>query len=392
MAQELFAIEKGLSLEGENSDSGIKLLFGSAAPGGDAAEQDAAEQGSVYCRTNGEFFQKVTAGTGTDKWERMAKLSDVTSVTFRGEKVQVATGDAAPVFPAVINFDTNPFGDDDAPDLGNSDLAIGDFVLFGVGGTPVLAEVTASGASDRTLNAAEFPLVDNDFLIVRNYLPDSPDAQEKSAIVFYNGSGIEKIGDLNWNFADGINLEASYAAASGDVTNADTVQESIQKVDGNNDAQDTTLGTAQGATDLGTFSGDTLQDNVAVKVALQTLETELEDKSSQNGVTTEVTLDELLVDDFLAAQWLIVARLDSAPARVKTFIIEGAHDGHAGADAGNADYTSYAKLKIGSGFNVNLSVDLNGSGTGQTMRLRVGASAAISVRAQLMSKVRAQGL
>jgi len=58
----------------------------------------------------------------------------------------------------------------------------------------------------------------------------------------------------------------------GDVTSADTVQTALEKIDGNNDAQDTLLGTSQGDTDLGTFPGSTISDANTVKGALTEIE------------------------------------------------------------------------------------------------------------------------
>ena len=75
MARNLFQLEKGVHIVGENSSAGIMILFGSAAPGG-SGDPDSAEQGSVYFRTNGAKYTKTTSGTGTDKW----KLDDITNV------------------------------------------------------------------------------------------------------------------------------------------------------------------------------------------------------------------------------------------------------------------------------------------------------------------------
>jgi hypothetical protein len=55
-----------------------------------------------------------------------------------------------------------------------------------------------------------------------------------------------------------------------------------------NDAQDTLLGTAQGALDLGTFTGAIISDNNSVKGALQELETSLE--STNVDVADLITL------------------------------------------------------------------------------------------------------
>ena len=67
MARQGFTIEKLLEIVAENGDSGTQYLFGSAAPGGDTGEQDAAPIGSTYQRTNGEIHVKIAnAGAAAD--------------------------------------------------------------------------------------------------------------------------------------------------------------------------------------------------------------------------------------------------------------------------------------------------------------------------------------
>lgn len=71
MARRLFGVEKGIRLHGENSDTlNVDILFGTAAPGGDSGDQDAAALGSIYLRQNGgssSLYQKVdTTNTSAD--------------------------------------------------------------------------------------------------------------------------------------------------------------------------------------------------------------------------------------------------------------------------------------------------------------------------------------
>lgn len=95
--------------------------------------------------------------------------------------------------------------------------------------------------------------------------------------------------------ADDIEIASPYTPASGDVTDADTVQSALEKIDGNNDAQDSLLGTSQGDTDLGTFTGTTISDNTTVKNALQELETEVELKADASDVTEiDANVDDLI--------------------------------------------------------------------------------------------------
>ena len=393
MTRRVYTVEKGLRITGENSDVGVAVLFGSTAPGGDAGDQDSAEQGSYYLRTNGESFQKTTAGTGTDKWTRTATVDDITSIKWRPEVVRAATGDADPGASKDL---ATPFGDDDTPFLTGSDFAIGEHIIFGVGGTPVLKEITNIVGDVLTLAAAASPLSDNDMLIVRNYLPDDGDSQEKQAIVLYNGANIIKISDFNWDVATGINISAGYTPGSGDPNTNDSVESAIQKVDGNNDAQDTLIGTAQGATNLGTFAGDIISDNGTIKAGMGELEAEIElneSRKSQNAVTTAVVLDELSVDEYLSCDWEVVAVLDSAPANRQAYMVAGMHDGHTGADAANTDETVFAKRKLGTMANPTITVVLNGlTGAAQTVQLKVANSVATSFRSTRLGFTKADGI
>ena len=87
MARDFFRLEKGVHITSENGDTGVHLLFGSAAPGSASQEND-AEVGSMYQQTTGAIWLKDTAGSGTDKWVRQATLDDVTGINWRPELVR----------------------------------------------------------------------------------------------------------------------------------------------------------------------------------------------------------------------------------------------------------------------------------------------------------------
>lgn len=275
MAREFFGIEKGIRLYQENSDNNIIILTGDGTPD-TSSDFTSADIGSLYIRRGtGELYQK-TANTGSaGDWELN---SGAVVGTWRGEKVRAVTNDTVTAGVA-RNLTTNPFSDDEGTQLTAADFALGEYLIADADGTAVLLVVTDVSAPNVTFSsvAAELALTENDTFLTANYLPDSAGDQEGQAIVTYNGSTMVKVGDVDWNFADGINLAAGYTAGSGDVTSSDTVQTALQKVDGNNDAQDSVLGTAQGATDLGTFSGTTISDNTDVKNALQEVETAYEE-------------------------------------------------------------------------------------------------------------------
>lgn len=288
MARDLFILEKGIGITDVNADTRRDILTEAGAPGSSTATDNAAV-GSLYLQSDsgGALYRKKTAGSGTDKWVRMLTNDDLLGISFRSELVRAATGDAAPAFPASIDLVVNPFGDDQAPTMVAADFAIGEYIIFGVGGTPVLAEVTNVSGDSITVAAATDVLANSDKFVVRNYLPDSPDSQEDQALVEYYNGVIYKLGDVNWNFADGIGLAAAYAAANGSITSADTVNSAIEKLDGNQQDLITLSGVAQGATELGSFTGTIIPDSQTVKAALQALETDLEALQTLTGVAAE---------------------------------------------------------------------------------------------------------
>lgn len=383
MARQLFGVEQGIHLLSENADSGVMLLFGAADPGSAASFDDDAEQGSIYFRTNGQSYQKYLSGTGTDKWRRLANADDLADMTWRSELVRGLTNDT--VVAGVV--DVTGFSDNDGATDG-LDFAVGEYLIGDADGTPALFEVTVvTSAVAITVVAATTALADGDTFVTRHYFPDAV-GQEGQAIVLYNGTVMIKLGDVDWDFATGINLSSGYTPGAGDISSADTVESAIQKLDGNLDNVNSLFGSVniQSDSDLGTFTGSIISDNTDVKTAFQELETYVEalitlTASTQAGLTAEVTLDSVLVDDVPSALWLITLELVSAPERKRHFILHGGHNGHAAADAASVDDTVFGTLKLGATFNFAVGLDISGAAGSQEMRLRVSASAAINAYA-----------
>lgn len=233
----------------------------------------------------------------------------------------------------------------------------------------------------------------------------------------------------DWSSFTGV-LSGGYTPANGDPTAGDSFETAIGKLDANQDDIQTALGIAQGdtnfgvftgtiiddnqtakaalqdledtmgalvtltgvpqdSTDLGVFTGNIIPDNVAIKPALQALETEIENISGGTivevtGITAEVTVDSVMVDDVDAVEWEIVAFEESSPANKIFQKVTALHNGTASADAsGTPDNTIHTKLREGANFNLAVDVDLNGVGAAQEMRLRVSSSTAgVTVRAR----------
>lgn len=284
MARVHHAIEKGLRIYAENSTTiYVDYLIGSGAPLGTSGETDEAPIGSQYNDyTNGKLYQKETNTSSAGDWI-LNGSSSASIGTWRSETLSVITNEAQGA--GTRDMVASPFTDDDGTALPIGSYVIGEFVITDADGTPLLLEITNVSGDDVTYAVASPALSANDTFVARHYLPD-PDGGENKAIVNYNGTIMLKISDIDWQIATGINLSGVYAASSGNVAAADTVEAAIAKLDGVNDNQDTLLGTAQGATNLGTFTGTTIPDSQTVKAALQAVETAYEE--------TDANVDDLI--------------------------------------------------------------------------------------------------
>lgn len=384
MSRQPTAVEVGLKITDENSIVGITILQGSGLPGGDTGPQDDAGIGSLYARTDGTAFIKKADADAAADWFLLGDVS-LGDLVWRQERVIAATDDSqAPG----AGIDITAWTDNESG-IGGDEMVVGDHVLVDCDGTPVLLEMTAKVSDTSiTLAAATGGVIgDNDTFMVQNYLPDSPAAQEKQAIIHFPdaASACIKIADFNWAIADGINLAAAYAAVNGSLTNADTVNSAIEKLDGNQQDIQTSSGLTQGDVNYGTFTGDSLADSQTSKALFQRAETLLEQLRGveATGITAEATFDSVVVDDVKSVMWLVQAFEEATPANVKSFEVHALHNGTAAADATLVDDTVISKLKLGSNFDIDLTIDINGATTAQVMRLRAtSATAGITVTAR----------
>ncbi len=157
------------------------------------------------------------------------------------------------------------------------------------------------------------------------------------------------------------------------------IKEAFQDLEDSTGNLVTLSGEALDAVDHGTFTGATIPDNSDTHAALQALETSLESAQTTGkvtGITTLVTIDSVLVDNFHEIEWEIVSWEEATPANKKFEKLGALHNGTAAADASASDIDVFAKKRIGSNFNSVYSVDFDGVGVAQTMRLRASSSSA----------------
>lgn len=420
MARNFFGVEKGFNIFLENSDTFATYLVGTAAPVG-TGEQASAAIGSIYQRIGtGELYQKKTNVGDASDWVVFATGSTVTR--WRSERVSVITNDTQGA--GTRDVVASPFSDDDGP-LGAADFIVGEYVISDADGTPVLLEITNKVGNDVTFAVAGTALVDGDAFIVKFYLPDAVNQENKALVVFSEGVMV-KIADIDWNFATGINLSAGFTKGNGTITSADSVESAIEKLAGNQEDLTDLTGVAQGSTDLGTFTGVTIPDSSTIKGALQALETAHEataqdvsdlitlsgrpansvnhgamtggdilsdnqttnalflevdeeltrqrGKSSASGVTTQAVIDSVLVDEVAHASWHVVVESASSPVNKRSFIITAFHNGTVSADATLIDDEVHSRKRLGANFNRTVTVGLSGVAGAQAMELRVAST------------------
>ena len=165
-------IAQGIKLYKTNSNENVSIIFGSAAPGGDAGEQDAASIGSLYIREDGKIYSKNVAGTGADKWLQLPTFGDLNSIAFRSKLLFVTADNITTAVSR--DFTAVPLSDDDSPLLTATDFTVGDLVISDIDGTPRLMKCTAVSAPSATFTDETPVLVQNDNFVVKYKHPDNP--------------------------------------------------------------------------------------------------------------------------------------------------------------------------------------------------------------------------
>jgi len=388
MPQAFFDIEKGLQL-----DSTSVFLTGSGVPGS-SADTDAAVVGSKYTDTStGGDFTKITAGSGTDKWRKLAteEFAGQQSGIDWKDSVRVATDAALPAHTqagvgvgATLTADANGIltidgvalvlGDDalikdEAGVPGDPSHGIYELTTEGTAGVPFVltrrtdsdedSEVTANmsvGVAEGTVNADTYwSITTNDPIIV-----------DTTNVAFSQIASANTEAELGF-----IRTFIGKSAAGAETptyssTNFVVNTTSLETAIGALDAQ---LGTTQA--DLDTAELDILKART---------------ESLATNVTVITTVDSVLVDDVSLVKWsvMIEGNLLADAALKRAVEIFATHDGHingAGADATDSDFTVYAKLKMGNIVGLVFTIDVSGAGVAQVMRLRVTSTTAVDVRA-----------
>jgi hypothetical protein len=345
MAEQLFITTQGFAVD-DSSGQLFSILPTNGAPGGDSSHQDAAQVGSIALDSStGALYQKTSSGSGTNKWTLSGSQLTATwrppvrvvdaSTWADIAAVQTELNDIST--PGSIGgVDSDQFADGDRILI--TDLTSGNENVYIVTGTP---------GSSATLVEDQNSASDGDTVFVQ----EGTAGDQQYA---YDGTGwFQVLGNLN--------SELGF------------IRSFIGKSAAGSETPDYGAGT--------TYIGQT--DDL--ETAISKLDTGLGEARTyltQAGVTTQVTADSILVDDYDSVHWRISAK--AADGSIRQFDVLAIHDGTSSSDATSTDFSIYAKLRIGSINGFSVDVDVNGTGATQTMRLLAESTTSVTIKVTRM--------
>jgi hypothetical protein len=334
MALQYFDIYKGLTVDGSEA-----LLSGSGAPSLDAA------LGAMYEDiTNGKVYIKVTAGTGTDKWETVATEEYVTNAV---------SGTISWREPVVAHDDSTTV----------------------IASAPTTVDGVALAANDRVLFSAI-------------------SAGDGKNIYIYNGAGVGDFTEDTNNETTGDTAYVEGGTAYGGhrftYNGTDWVRTDQASQDELGEIR-TFVGKSGSGAEVPTYSatnfvtqGANLETAVGeLDAAAQVNATDIDALEAQNLVTTG-TGPSSDVDTVTArvAKWLVHVIDTTDSNKVNAFEVNASHDGT------NVDSTAFAVLRPGGLLNSVAGIDLTVTLiTGTDLRLNVSATNAVSITAKRLGYV-----
>lgn len=366
-----FRVERGFSFDNQD----VQMITDTAAPG-TSGDSTTVGVGSIYMEaTTGDFYKKKAAGSGTDKWDKMATLSDIgTGISWR--EPARTKDDQTWANLAAAETELNDVGTPGNIGGVDSDQYVnGDRILFTdiTGQNKNVFIVTGTPGAGATL------------------VEDSNLATDGDAIYIQEGTNAGKtyvFDGTNWVL---INQES--------LTEIGFIQAYIGKPsDGNvlpqytsnnhildNDDLTTALGKIDNVLGAGiTVNGNVISIGQSVYDAIRSLDdwsAKTHVETAQLGLTTQVILDSALVDIAAHIKWTVNFR--DASNNIRSVVYEVTHDGiDGGADATATDETAYAIVKLGSAITgLAVTFVLTGAAGTQAVELRVASTTAVDARA-----------
>jgi len=377
MSQDFFRPEKGVDI-----DDAVRLA-GTGVPG-TGGDTDAVGVGSIYSNLSGPtlgngLWVKTTAGTGTDKWTESGTgagpvdyKDSVLLATFAALPAYTQLGDgpnatltATAVGVLTVDGQATVLGDDILLTLGAAGSDNGIYTVTIEGTAGVAFELTRRGDADEdseVTSQMRVPVEEGTentssvFILVSN----DPIVVDTDAQTFVKATDADTLAELQF-----IRTFIGKTGAGSETPDYSS---------NNYVADATSLETAIGALDaqVGTNAAEILEART---------------ETSLTNVTAITVLDSVLVDAVAACKWQVHCEGNLLADAAKKVVVEifATHDGHnngAGADAADADYTVFAKLKMGAALTGLLfTVDVTGALGAQTMRLSITSTTAVDVRA-----------
>ena len=371
MAIQPFDVEVGYSIDEANHRIG-----GTGIPGSGTNDSTAQTVpiGSIYQRNAGgnvEFYQKITAGTATTDWVRLATVEDVQ------DSLSVIEWQDSVLDKDIVTPPVSP--------------SVGDRYLIGLdpgaaaatgawtGQDGDIAEWDGSSWVFTTPTTGTFVAADDEPTVLYYYggtLWESKAFESTTA-----STGLTKVGN-DIQLADTTSNTISVTSGTIEVI-ADGIDDThIDFGLGANQVSAVDLpydNTTSGLTATETQSAiDEVEGRVDTLEAASTTQT----NSLANTAATEAIIDTVLVDNVAAVTWH-VHLLDTVTGDVEFVQVSAIHDGSANGtvDATAATFNVYSKLRDANVAGDVFAVDVNGTGGTQTLRLKVTANNIFDVRA-----------
>ena len=401
MSLDLFRVAKGLQLESEDFLNSVNVLFGTGAPGGDSSDQDAAERGSLYLRTDTEanglqlyYKQAAASGVGSPTgsaadWRLVASQSYVDAVaagiSWREPPRVLDNTLYANVAAVEAAYSGSPFATVDGITLSNGDrilltnLTSGNENVYVVNftGSPILG-VTLTEDTNLATDGDALLIQDGSFAetqwvydgtqwiqfstatasaelgFIRDFIgknaPGAENPNYSSTDVVTPGTDLESaIGELDDSIGTRSYTENNFVANGEDLTSS--IDALDQQVQNNVDGITTNIG-----------------DIVDLEAQTATV--------AATGVTSQTVIDEIPLSQAEWVKWLVAIEevADSGNRRFGELDVI--------TDGVDVDYNDFGRLKLGGAINgLGYSVDLGvgGSPGVPTLRLLVESTSAVDV-------------
>lgn len=418
MALSFFEVERGFL------HNNAAMIAGAGAPPG-TGDSASVGIGSIWQdTTSGDFYVKRSAGSGAEKWVRLALESEIGSGGWREpvtvvdststtiptgtpgnpitiDGVQIDDGERV-LFTAITdttkqnvwiyNQSTGQFVED------SNQESAGDIVYVISG--------TNAGKTFAYSNAGTWVLSNSSDLAEQGYI---------RAFIGKNAAGNELPTYSTTNYvSNGDNLETAVGkldtqlktttdSLSAEITNRTNADATLQ---GEIDAIETGAGLNANGTYSANLGSNYISTASSLKNADDLLDAQLKSVSnsvaslstavSQNtsllaaartentttSITSSTAVDSVLTKDAVAAKWTLYVEGTATGDKGNRQAIEilAMHNGTTTVDATTVDYNQYAKLKLGTITGFAVTITLTGTGATQAMNLVVNSGMAVDVR------------